>query len=625
VYRLQTRKRFKFLFVGGTLHRKGFDLLLKAYRQVFSAGDDVCLVVKDMGVGTFYRGQNATALIAEHRKSPGAAEIEYLADDLSEEQMAGLYGACDCVAQPYRGEGFCLPVAEAMACARPVIVTGYGPSLDYCTDETAYLLSHQIARMAEKRVGDLETIDFPHLAAPAPDALRRLLRHVFEHPEEARGVKARAYVRARLTWAHAAAVAVLHFPWIDSFSAARNVSLKHATGEWLFWMDADDRLDDVNREKLRRLLAELPEENVGYAINCRCLPQHDTGAETVVKHIRLFRNHPELKWEYGIHEQMLPALKRLKTTIRFTDVVVNHTGYQDPALRGRKLERDLRLLLLEYSEQPNDPFTLFNLANTYRQKGETEKALDLYRKSLAGSAPVDSIVSQLYAVIAQCERQLNRPAEALATCRLGRIHYPDDAEILNTESQALHDLDDLSGAIACMEFLIRGSEAERFTSRDTGVRGFRARHTLGGYYKKAGRVDDAVAQWQLALAEQPGFMPPIFALGDTAVARRDWIALEDVIVRLRALPKVAAEAEVYRARAHQARGEFTAALAVLDVLLLANPLLFSACFVRSAVLIEEGRDWAAAEEAVRAVLVIVPNHAEARKNLDLVLLRRQAG
>ena len=132
-YPLQTRKRFKFLFVGGTLPRKGFDLLLKAYRLVFSAADDVCLVVKDMGVGTFYRGQNATALIAQLRATPAAPEVEYLADELSEEEMAGLYRACDCVVQPYRGEGFCLPVAEAMACARPVIVTGFGPSLDYCS------------------------------------------------------------------------------------------------------------------------------------------------------------------------------------------------------------------------------------------------------------------------------------------------------------------------------------------------------------------------------------------------------------------------------------------------------------------------------------------------------------
>jgi hypothetical protein len=55
-----------------------------------------------------------------------------------------------------------------------------------------------------------------------------------------------------------------------------------------------------------------------------------------------------------------------------------------------------------------------------RKRNDIAQAVDLYRRSLAGSAPTDSIVSQLYSTIAQCERQLNRPAEALATCRLGR-------------------------------------------------------------------------------------------------------------------------------------------------------------------------------------------------------------
>src|SRR5262249_10900004 len=51
---------------------------------------------------------------------------------------------------------------------------------------------------------------------------------------------------------------LFEFPWIDHFAAARNESLRYASGEWIFWLDADDRLNDENRAKLRNLLADLP-------------------------------------------------------------------------------------------------------------------------------------------------------------------------------------------------------------------------------------------------------------------------------------------------------------------------------------------------------------------------------
>jgi glycosyltransferase involved in cell wall biosynthesis len=54
---------------------------------------------------------------------------------------------------------------------------------------------------------------------------------------------------------------VFHFPWIDDFAAARNEALRHATGDWIFWMDADDRLDEENRDKLRVPFAALNKLN----------------------------------------------------------------------------------------------------------------------------------------------------------------------------------------------------------------------------------------------------------------------------------------------------------------------------------------------------------------------------
>jgi glycosyltransferase involved in cell wall biosynthesis len=51
---LGTRRAFTFLFVGGTIHRKGIDILLEAYARAFRGDDDVCLMIKDMGGGSFY-------------------------------------------------------------------------------------------------------------------------------------------------------------------------------------------------------------------------------------------------------------------------------------------------------------------------------------------------------------------------------------------------------------------------------------------------------------------------------------------------------------------------------------------------------------------------------------------
>src|SRR5262249_28307354 len=122
---------------------------------------------------------------------------------------------------------------------------------------------------------------------------------------------------------------VFDFPWVDSFAAARNESLRRATGDWIFWLDADDRLDGANGRKLRALFAGLADENAAYVMKCLCLPDPASGAATVVDHVRLFRNHPAIRWQYRVHEQILPAVRQLGGEVRWADVVIHHLGYQD--------------------------------------------------------------------------------------------------------------------------------------------------------------------------------------------------------------------------------------------------------------------------------------------------------
>ena len=203
---LPTRKRVKFLFVGGTIRRKGFDLLLEAYGRAFTAADDVCLVVKDVGTTTFYRGMTAGDRVAAFRARAGAPEVVYRTDDLPADRMPGLYAACDCLVLPFRGEGFGLPAVEAMACGRPVIATAASPVTDYCDPATGYLIPAARRPFTERRVGAWVTAGDPWEWAPDVAALAAALRAVADDPAGAadRGRAAADRIRTGWTWDHAA-------------------------------------------------------------------------------------------------------------------------------------------------------------------------------------------------------------------------------------------------------------------------------------------------------------------------------------------------------------------------------------------------------------------------------------
>src|SRR5262249_36848573 len=87
---------------------------------------------------------------------------------------------------------------------------------------------------------------------------------------------------------------VIDFTWVDNFAAARNESLRHATGNWIPWLDADERLDAANRERLRRLLAEPRSENVGYIMRQSSRLEAGPHAVVHVDQVRLFPNHAGL-------------------------------------------------------------------------------------------------------------------------------------------------------------------------------------------------------------------------------------------------------------------------------------------------------------------------------------------
>ncbi len=185
---------FVFLHVSSGFARKGLDVLLKAYSRAFTVEDAVTLVVK-----TFPNPQNeAPGLIESFVQDPDFPRVVLINEDVPYRQLLHLYQQADCLVAPSRGEGFGLPMAEAMALNIPVISTAYGGQRDFCTPCTAWLVDYRFEYAAThlSRSGSV-------WVEPDVRALTRRMRQVYRATPEVRRLRTEAaceLVRTTYTW-----------------------------------------------------------------------------------------------------------------------------------------------------------------------------------------------------------------------------------------------------------------------------------------------------------------------------------------------------------------------------------------------------------------------------------------
>ncbi len=164
----------RLLFVGGLIWRKGPDVLLDAYRAAFAGREDVLLVVKDVGREGVYR-DGEREQISRHAESGALPRLHLIDEELPAERMAALYRACDVLVAPYRGEGFAMPVLEAMACGLPAIVTAGGPTDEFCPPQACWRIRSRRLELSDERVGPLQTEGTPWVLEPDAGHLAGLM------------------------------------------------------------------------------------------------------------------------------------------------------------------------------------------------------------------------------------------------------------------------------------------------------------------------------------------------------------------------------------------------------------------------------------------------------------------
>ena len=177
---------------------------------------------------------------------------------------------------------------------------------------------------------------------------------------------------------------VLHVPWTGDFSAPRNAGFDAATGDWILWLDADERLEEGDAERLHELTRKVWREAF-WLTETNFTGQDEVGTAATHLALRLLRNRPAYRFTGTIHEQLRSQMPiDLAERFTFCDLRIRHYGYLKARIEERdKNRRNLELLERELAGDPRNPFTLFNIGTEYVSLGDHDRARDHLERSYA--------------------------------------------------------------------------------------------------------------------------------------------------------------------------------------------------------------------------------------------------
>lgn len=194
------------------------------------------------------------------------------------------------------------------------------------------------------------------------------------------------------------------FEWVNDFSKSRNYGLQFARYPWVLVLDSDEVL---NQKSLLDNFHLTTQPNVG-GLRVKItnhVKRGDSYTKTHHYYTRLFRNHPQIRFEGPIHEQIAQSIIDAGFEIVESDIQIDHFGYS--LINMDKVNRNRKILEKVLEENPDDDWALFNMAETEFSVSNIDKAEKLYERLL------DSF-------------QLNQEQIEMIRIRLGQIALKKD-------------------------------------------------------------------------------------------------------------------------------------------------------------------------------------------------------
>ena len=176
---------------------------------------------------------------------------------------------------------------------------------------------------------------------------------------------------------------VIHWAWQNDFAAARNVSLAHASGDWILVLDADQALDPSARNVLWHFLWNPPPGLPRCQV--QILNHDEQGHRGLTNYTsQLFPRHPRLRYRHRIHESIVYSGGGHSPAPLIKGLLLQHSGYRREVYDlKQKGPRNLTLLMQQHREEPEAPIWMYYLGDSCLGVGKLAEAIHWFERALA--------------------------------------------------------------------------------------------------------------------------------------------------------------------------------------------------------------------------------------------------
>lgn len=223
---------------------------------------------------------------------------------------------------------------------------------------------------------------------------------------------------------------IFHFDWADDFGAARNFSISKASNDWVLILDCDESISYIDLNTLPTLLSKNS-HSIGL-IHLNSITNEIEGANQSFDLLKRLFPKDQFYFVGKIHEQIVPKNKKIKADVFSVPIKVLHTGYsgkKEDLLK--KARRNIKLIEKELTKNPNSPYDLFQLGQSYYFIEDYKNAVTYFARAFTYDLdPKLSYVKSMIVSYGYALSNLNYTKDALAICEEVHSYFESYADFM---------------------------------------------------------------------------------------------------------------------------------------------------------------------------------------------------